>query len=64
MEENKESKGFLIDGYPRELQQGVEFEQTVSNIWINRTVVTASELAKKERIGNGDCESFPLPDTL
>lgn len=23
------SKGFLIDGYPREVQQGVEFEQRV-----------------------------------
>lgn len=24
------SKGFLIDGYPREQAQGVQFEQTVS----------------------------------
>ena len=24
------SKGFLIDGYPREVQQGEEFEQRVS----------------------------------
>lgn len=23
------SKGFLIDGYPREVQQGIEFEKTV-----------------------------------
>ena len=23
------SKGFLIDGYPRELEQGVKFEQQV-----------------------------------
>lgn len=24
-----DSKGFLIDGYPREVQQGIEFENTV-----------------------------------
>jgi len=30
MDENKTSKGFLIDGYPRELQQGIKFEQTVN----------------------------------
>ena len=32
MEENKDSSGFLIDGYPRELQQGIEFENTVANM--------------------------------
>ena len=25
----QDSKGFLIDGYPRELEQGIEFEQKV-----------------------------------
>ena len=29
IEARKESKGFLIDGYPRELQQGIEFERIV-----------------------------------
>jgi adenylate kinase len=28
----KGSKGFLIDGYPRQIQQGVQFEQEVSTI--------------------------------
>ena len=27
------SKGFLIDGYPREVQQGEEFERKVSATW-------------------------------
>ena len=27
------SKGFLIDGYPREVQQGEEFERRVSATW-------------------------------
>jgi len=27
---NPDSKGFLIDGYPRDVNQGVEFEKTVS----------------------------------
>lgn len=27
------SKGFLIDGYPREVQQGTEFEQKVNITW-------------------------------
>lgn len=26
----KDSKGFLIDGYPRELEQGIRFENEVS----------------------------------
>ena len=26
------SKGFLIDGYPREVEQGVKFESDVSNM--------------------------------
>lgn len=30
MLKSSDSKGFLIDGYPREIQQGKEFEQTVS----------------------------------
>lgn len=31
------SKGFLIDGYPREQAQGVQFEQTVS-MWVGRVI--------------------------
>uniref|UniRef100_H2YM60 Nucleoside-diphosphate kinase n=1 Tax=Ciona savignyi TaxID=51511 RepID=H2YM60_CIOSA len=30
MEEFVDCKGFLIDGYPREVQQGIEFEQTIA----------------------------------
>lgn len=31
------SVGFLIDGYPRELEQGILFEK---NVWINRIIET------------------------
>ena len=30
MLKHKEAKGFLIDGYPRELEQGTKFEAEVS----------------------------------
>ena len=31
MLKNTEAKGFLIDGYPRELEQGTRFEAEVSH---------------------------------
>nr|XP_002131226.1 adenylate kinase isoenzyme 1-like isoform X1 [Ciona intestinalis] len=30
MAAHTESKGFLVDGYPREVQQGIEFEQSIA----------------------------------
>lgn len=30
-EENPSAKGFLIDGYPREKDQGIQFEKDVSS---------------------------------
>ena len=30
LKEVSKSKGYLIDGYPREKQQGIQFEDTVS----------------------------------
>ena len=35
------SKGFLIDGYPREVEQGIKFENTASK----KTLVLYSSLA-------------------
>ncbi len=32
MEKAKDAKGFLIDGYPREIEQGKEFEKTVGYV--------------------------------
>ena len=29
---SESSKGFLIDGYPREVEQGIKFENTVNKI--------------------------------
>lgn len=33
------TKGFIVDGFPRELEQGREFENEVSTLWkINDTL--------------------------
>lgn len=36
MLKNASSKGFLIDGYPREVGQGMEFEKQVGFIFLQR----------------------------
>lgn len=35
IETNKESKGFLIDGFPRDVEQGIQFEETVRKPYIS-----------------------------
>ena len=33
MRQHKDCAGFLIDGFPRDIQQGLQFEQEVSLLW-------------------------------
>lgn len=35
MKQHKDCPGFLIDGFPREIQQGLQFEQEVSASMFN-----------------------------
>lgn len=35
MRQHKDCPGFLIDGFPREIQQGLQFEQEVSASMFN-----------------------------
>lgn len=34
MRQHKDCPGFLIDGFPREIQQGLQFEHEVSLPWM------------------------------
>jgi len=47
MKKAKNSKGFLIDGYPREIEQGIEFEKTIAPcsfvLWIDASQETMME---------------------
>lgn len=51
------SKGFLIDGYPREVRQGEEFEQRVRRDLVGGLLVWGGqvEAAVIGRDGNTDC---------
>lgn len=54
------SKGFLIDGYPREVQQGIEFENTIAPctfvLWIDASQETMVQrlLKRAETSGRAD----------
>nr|CAB3220764.1 adenylate kinase isoenzyme 1-like [Phallusia mammillata] len=60
MEKHKDSKGFLIDGYPREVQQGIEFEKDVAPctfvLWVDASQETMTNrlLKRAETSGRAD----------
>ncbi len=49
--EVKTSKGFLIDGYPRQVEQGIEFEDTIVPCSLV-LYINASDKTMKERLLN------------
>jgi len=53
MQKAKDSKGFLIDGYPREVQQGVEFEKTIAPCSFVLFVDTSQETMMKRLLHRG-----------
>lgn len=59
---NKDSKGFLIDGYPRKVEQGVEFEKEIvpcSKVLL----INASDDSMKERLLSRGKNSGRADDT-
>nr|XP_039269845.1 uncharacterized protein DDB_G0284459-like [Styela clava] len=60
LEHAHHSKGFLIDGYPRDVQQGIEFENTISPctfvLWIDSSQETMVKrlLKRAETSGRAD----------
>lgn len=70
MKNAKDSKGFLIDGYPREVEQGKEFEKTIAPctfvLWIDSSQETMTKrlLHRGQTSGRSDDNEETIKNRL